>query len=275
MEIRRLDDNSVIAEVPGGSFSGVDYSGLDLGGADLRGLDLSCSDFRRCHLEGSSLKGSRLVASYFNDAVLRETDLSDCDLSICHFSGARFDGANLNRADLSGANIIGINTPVSFRNATARNATFCNARILGVSFRGADLTRADFKGVWCGEAVEWPEGVSPESLGVVTYSTYRRAIQLPESPVLNALMRSHRLAHEARLAFIEACNEEGIVIDFASGRPFVENQLPSGKGGPRSELFRAFATVLRELMRMVGSQELGSPGSPQRRASGTSWGRNS
>jgi uncharacterized protein YjbI with pentapeptide repeats len=116
---------------------------VDLSHKDLRFLDLSGLDFKRALISHADLFG---------------VDLTRADLSGADLSNSRLDRAVIIHADFSGAKLVGATllrptVHSSFAYATTDAPTFAGAnmkrlrvmaRLDGASFRGADLTRADF-----------------------------------------------------------------------------------------------------------------------------------
>ncbi|WP_295558756.1 pentapeptide repeat-containing protein [uncultured Hyphomicrobium sp.] len=116
---------------------------LDYAGRDLTYLDLSGLDFKQASLARTDLYG---------------VDFTGSNLKGADISGARLDRAVLIRTNLSGANLRGttIFRPTVYsdmHNSYADAPSFAGANLTGIrvqadlsgaSFRGADLTNADF-----------------------------------------------------------------------------------------------------------------------------------
>lgn len=110
------------------NFALIDVSGLDFKKAILTGADLYGTDLSRSNLSGADLSYTRLDRASIIDTDLSGADLSEATLlRPTTFSNERFDRTEVARFD--GAKLV-------------RTRIF--ARLDGASFKGADLTEADF-----------------------------------------------------------------------------------------------------------------------------------
>ena len=84
--------------------------------------------------------GQNLVRSEFGDSNLQGANFAGADLRGAVFNGAKLANANLHGVDFSD----GIAYITDFANADLSNAIFNSAMLLKSSFKGANVTGADF-----------------------------------------------------------------------------------------------------------------------------------
>ena len=84
---------------------------------------------------------------------LRGADLRNADLRDADLSGADLYGADLSGADLSGADL--------------SDADLSDADLSGATLSGADLSGANLNGAKYNTRTSFPEGTSPDSLGMI------------------------------------------------------------------------------------------------------------
>jgi len=112
--------------------TGIELSGADLSGADLRGARLDRTRFRLARLRGAHLDGATIQAACFDGA-----DLGMAVFDRAQIADTRFDPIQIVGDD---GRTVRAEWP-----ARLGGARFRRARIVGCSFRGADLQKVSFK----------------------------------------------------------------------------------------------------------------------------------
>lgn len=109
--------------------TGVDFSGLDLQGANLSGVDFLRSNLSNAKLQNTDLGSANLMETNLSSAQLDRADLVGAQLI-----RADLTGANLMRADFLGANL---------HNASLRKADLTGTNLSGIDFSRANLAEAE------------------------------------------------------------------------------------------------------------------------------------
>jgi hypothetical protein len=150
--------------------------------AILSGADLRESDLNNADLSGLIAKGSNFMKANLQFAHCYEADFDGANLMGANFGGARLGGASFARANLDFARFDRADSAHLKWNARTEarlpppvgphgeylvpTVYFRGARISGTDFRGFDVDRGDFGGVFWhpDHPPQWPDGfVAPDN----------------------------------------------------------------------------------------------------------------
>jgi len=128
--------------------SGTSFRGVNLSGADLDHVNFTGADFYSANLSGAKLIKANLTDTNLGLAKFYQANLEGANLSGADLRGAFLYSANLNRALLGGANLrYACLSFTNFHNAKLPNAKLPNANLSSTFSSYTDFIDADLRGV--------------------------------------------------------------------------------------------------------------------------------
>jgi len=130
-----VSGNSIVANLIGKDFSGVDLKNEIFIGAYLR-----YSNFENSNLQGADFSGADMRGTNLKGANLQNANLAGTDLSWSNLSNVNLVNANLDHTKLVGANL----TNATLVGAYLSHTDISVANLHGANLNGVDISNSDF-----------------------------------------------------------------------------------------------------------------------------------